>query len=85
MEAIEKVTEADISKFISLWCDGALSRSCLKAVRWYAVKNDKSAVALDNTKGDCLIEDFRSEEEAVKWLEDRSLIAADGKAVKEEQ
>ena len=67
-EPIEYVSEEQLSHFIQLWIDDARNRPCLRRVRWYSVRKDGRATAVDNSTNDLWVEDFATSSDAVKWL-----------------
>lgn len=71
-EEIHKVSIETLSKYVNHW-----SRDYLRDRRklLYAYDPDvEKFIAVDNTTGECFVEEFKNEEEALKWLNEESYI-----------
>lgn len=68
-QEIEEWTPEEVSDFIDIWAEDRK-----KAKRTRVLCRDKDAwVAVDNSTGDCWVEDFVSKKDAIDWLNGKEL------------
>lgn len=74
-----RVSIEELGNFVEGWCEHYPGYK-EKKVRIYARNEDGTYTAVDNMTGDCWVEDFECEDDAVAWLEDRTASAEDIRA-----
>lgn len=64
-EMIEKVDRSIISEYISCWEEG---KSLPVDKDMIYAQNGKIFIAIDNTSNECYVEEFKTEEDVIKWF-----------------
>lgn len=68
-QEIEEWTPEEVSDFIDIWAEDRK-----KAKKTRVLCRDKNAwVAVDNSTGDCWVENFVSKKDAIDWLNGKEL------------
>lgn len=64
---IYKVSRDELNKYINDWSDKQLAKDSYDLL--YCKDTDYNYIAIDNTSGDCYVEEFETESQAVFWLD----------------
>jgi hypothetical protein len=61
---IKKITEQEMSNIVHVWCDDAE----LAPKGLFYCEENGVWIGCDNSTGDCIVEEFKTEEDVMKWL-----------------
>ena len=78
---MKKVTARAMGAIVDLWC---FEKKLAPEGRFYCEDNGVW-VACDNTTGDCWVEEFKTEEGAIGWLEDDDAYAMNNYTLSEQE